>query len=183
MKTIYILLTRSETIVSRLVHLVTADAYTHVSISFDQSLQPLYSSSRKNGRTVFPAGPCTESFYKGYYSRHPFIPCALYELQVSDESYAAAKREVEGIIARSNEYRFNIIGLFLCRMNVPYHRKTHFFCSQFVSEILTRSHALELPKDTSLMRPIDYTTLPELHCKFRGRIFELVRSRNALMLT
>lgn len=32
MKSIYIMLTRSETILSRLVYLVTRDAYTHASI-------------------------------------------------------------------------------------------------------------------------------------------------------
>ena len=48
MKSIYILLTRSTTILSRLVYLITRDKYTHVSISFEKDLQPLYSSGRKN---------------------------------------------------------------------------------------------------------------------------------------
>ena len=47
MKSIYILLTKSDTVVSKAIHLVTADQYTHVSISFDKTLQPLYSFSRK----------------------------------------------------------------------------------------------------------------------------------------
>ena len=56
MKSIYILLTRSDTVLSRIVHLFTAARYTHVSIAFDGELQTVYSSSRKNGRTLFPAG-------------------------------------------------------------------------------------------------------------------------------
>ena len=60
MKTIYILLTRSGTLLSNVVHLLTRDTYTHASISFDHELQPLYSSARKNGVTMFPAGPCRE---------------------------------------------------------------------------------------------------------------------------
>ena len=70
MKSIYILLTRSTTILSRLVYLITRDKYTHVSISFEKDLQPLYSSGRKNGCTLFPAGPCKESFYYGYMRKH-----------------------------------------------------------------------------------------------------------------
>ena len=60
MKTIYILLTRSTTILSRLVHFVTEDTYTHAALAFDEELRTLYSSSRKNGKTLFPAGPCVE---------------------------------------------------------------------------------------------------------------------------
>lgn len=173
MKTIYILLTKSETILSKIVHFVTADAYTHASIAFDGNLQTIYSSSRKNGRTLFPAGPCREYLHKGYYRQHPQIPCAVYELKVSEETYENAIGEVEQIIEKADQYHFNIIGLLLCRFNIPYHRKHYFFCSQFVSEVLQRSRAVKLPKDTSLMRPIDYTRLPGLFCRFEGYLSDL----------
>lgn len=181
MKKIYILLTRSTTVLSKMVGLFTSDQYTHVSISFEESLQPMYSSSRKNGETLFPAGPCTENFYQGYLKKHPQIPCALYELNVSDEVYYAAKAEVEQIIAHADEYGFNIIGLMLCGMNIPYHRSDSYFCSQFVGEILHKSRAIKLPKDTSLMRPSDYMTIPELVCRFTGRLQELLQRRDLLI--
>lgn len=170
MKTIYIVLTRSTTILSRLVYLFTGAEYTHASISFEKGLQPMYSSSRKNGCTLFPAGPCKESFYHGYLKEHRDIPCAVYELEVSEEVYEKAKREVERIMQNADEYHFNILGLVLCHFNIPYQRKRNFFCSQFVSEVLKRSRALKLPKQSSLMRPSDYMEIPELVCSFRGCI-------------
>ena len=175
MKTIYVLLTKSTTLLSKIVGLVTSDTYTHASIAFDDDLQTAYSSSRKNGRTLFPAGPCRENFQVGYYKKHPQIPCSVYQLQVSDEAYESAKREVAQIMAETDRYHFNIIGLLLCRFNIPCHRKHYFFCSQFVGEILRRSRALTLPKDTSLMRPSDYMKLPELRCCFRGRLDDLLQ--------
>lgn len=175
MKSIYILLTKSNTILSRIVYLITADTYTHASISFDKNFNFLYSSSRKNGRTIFPAGPCREYLLRGYYKKNPYIPCAVYELRVSDEVYEKARREAEGIIRNADKYHFNIIGLVLCRMNIPYHRKYNFFCSQFVSEVLHRSQALSLPKDTSLMRPCDYMELPELRLLFKGNLKTLTK--------
>lgn len=183
MKTIYILLTRSNSVLSRLIHIATDENYTHVSISFEKSLQPLYSSSRKNGRTIFPAGPCIEEFHRGYYKRNLFIPCALYELQVSDEVYFMAKQEVEQIINHSANYRYNIIGLLLCQMNIPFHRERHFFCSQFVGEVLYRSHALRMKKDTSLIHPCDYMKAPELVCQFQGRLNDLLQERAYLIVT
>lgn len=177
MKTIYIILTKSETILSKIVHFVTADTYTHVSIAFDRDLQTLYTSSRKNGRTLFPAGPCTESLYSGYFKRHSQIPCAVYELQVSDEAYEKTKLEVERIMTDADQYHFNIIGLLLCQFNISYHRKHYFFCSQFVSEVLHRSKVISFPKDTSLMKPSDYMQLPELRCRFRGCLCELAEQK------
>lgn len=174
MKTIYIVLTRSTTIVSKLVYLFTAADYTHVSISFDKELQPLYSSSRKNGTTMFPAGPCIESFQRGYLKKHREIPCAVYELEVTDEVYDKAKREVARIMRNSDDYHFNILGLILCYFNIPYHRKGYYFCSQLVSEVLLRSDAVPLPKDPELMRPSDYAGIKGLSCCYRGCLGDVV---------
>lgn len=60
MKTIYILLTRSGTLLSNLVYRLTGARYTHASLAFDEDLSCLYSSTRKNGYTMFPAGPSRE---------------------------------------------------------------------------------------------------------------------------
>jgi inositol transport system substrate-binding protein len=122
---------------------------------------------------MFPAGPCKEHLNGGYFKRHPHIPCAVYELQVTDKVYANAKLEVEKIMAESGHYHYNILGLILCQFNIPFHRKHYYFCSQFVSEILYRSHAMTFPKDTSLMHPSDYMNIPELYCSFRGNLSEL----------
>lgn len=175
MKKIYILLTKSSTPLSKAVGFVTSDRYTHVSIAFDAGLQPLYSSSRKNGETLFPAGPCTENLQRGYLKRHPQIPCALYELTVCDEAYLAAKAEAEWIIAHADNYGFNLIGLMLCGLNISHRSKRNYFCSQLVGEILQKSRALELPKDASLMRPSDYMEFPELVCCFAGNLQELTK--------
>ena len=172
---IYILLTRTTTILSRVVHLITADDYTHVSLSFNENLRPLYSSSRKNGRTLFPAGPCRERLNIGYWKAHRDVPCAVYRLEVSEEVYEKAKREVEKIMISSDEYHFNIIGFVLCKLNIAYNRKRNYFCSQFVSEILSKSNAIELPKEVSLMKPSDYMELPELVCCFKGYLNEFQR--------
>ena len=49
MKSIYIFLTRTESITSKMVKFFTNDKYTHSAIAFDKELFYLYSSGRKNG--------------------------------------------------------------------------------------------------------------------------------------
>mgnify|MGYP006988175271 CR=1 FL=1 len=95
MKTLYIFLTRSGTLVSNLVYALTGAEYTHISLAFDENLNTLYSSTRKNGYTMFPAGPSREYLNKGVFRLRENIPCALYALEVPDEAYARAKRRAE----------------------------------------------------------------------------------------
>lgn len=55
-KTVYILLTRSGTWFSRLIHLATDDCYTHASIGLDGPAGPFYSFGRLDPRFALPAG-------------------------------------------------------------------------------------------------------------------------------
>lgn len=177
MKSIYILLTKSETYISKMIKLATNDKYTHVSISFDDCLQPLYSFARFQIDTPLPAGLRMEPFDSGFYQKYPHIPCALYELQVDNDVYKTAKAEVDRMMSIAPLYRYNIMGLIFCKLNIPFNRKYHYFCSEFVSEILEKSNALTLPKEPSLMRPSDYTKMETLACLYEGELYELIALR------
>lgn len=182
MRSIYILLTKSDTWVSKIIRMMTDDRYTHASISFEDSLQPLYSFSRKFVNMPLPAGLRTEPLTKGFFQKYKYIPCALYELQVSEDVYWTARQEVEQMMKDAPSYRFNVIGLILCRLNIPFHRERRYFCSEFVSEVLSRSKALPLPKEPSLMRPNDYTKIPALSCIFEGCLNLLIQQKARLSL-
>lgn len=173
MKTLYIFLTRSGTLLSNLVYSLTGAQYTHISLAFDEDLSTLYSSTRKNGYTMFPAGPSREYLNRGVFLMRENIPCALYALEVTDEVYTRAKRRTQHMMHHGELYRFNSLGLLLCWMHIRWQRRRHYFCSQFVSEVLEQSGALALPKDSTLMHPNDYTLLPQLKCLYKGRLADL----------
>ena len=44
----------------------------------------------------------------------PHIPCAVYKIEVDEETYLKAKGEVEQMLKNADYYRFNILGLWLC---------------------------------------------------------------------
>ena len=136
--------------------------------AFDEDLSTLYSSTRKNGYTMFPAGPSREYLNRGLFLQRENIPCALYALEVSEEAYARARRRAEHMMNHGHLYRFNSLGLLLCWLHIRWQRRRHYFCSQFVSEVLEKSGAVDLPKDSTLMHPSDYTTLPGLECLYTG---------------
>jgi len=86
-----------------------------------------------------------------------------------------AKRQVDRMMKRQKKYRFSVLGLILCRLSIPFHRKHFYFCSEFVGSILEDSNALSLPKDPSLMRPNDYSKFSDMSCKFEGRLNTLLQ--------
>ena len=181
MKTLYIFLTRSGTLLSNLVYRLTGAQYTHISLAFDENLSTLYSSTRKNGYTMFPAGPSREYLNRGVFRLRPEAPCALYALEVSEEAYIRARRRADHMMAHGKLYRFNVLGLVLCAMHIRWQRRRHYFCSQFVSDVLEKSGALELPKASTLMHPSDYAELPQLRCLYRGTLADLPQRQSMEM--
>lgn len=176
---IYILLSRSNTLLSRTIHLATGDEYTHVSIAFDEDLRSLCSFARRYSALPLPAGLVQEQIDGGYMRSHGDMSCMLGYLSVSEDCYQAAREMAAEMLSHSRDYRYSLKGLAMCRLGIPEERPQRFFCSQFVAELLQRSGAVELEKPASLMRPQDIAQLPMLHCLYRGEISGLGRSRAA----
>jgi len=169
-RTVYILLTRSQTWFSRLIHFATDDAFTHASIGLEGPRGPFYSFARRNPALALPAGLVEERAGSGFFSRHPCIPCALYALEVSEEVYEALGRRVKGMYERRGEYRYNLLGAVACFFRRPLSRRGHYFCSEFVAEVLEEAGAAELPCPPALTRPMDLCRLERLRPVLRGQV-------------
>lgn len=157
--TIHILLTRSGTCFSRLIHLATQDRYTHASIGLDGPQGPFYSFGRKYEYFALPAGLVEEQVSP----RRRAVPCCLYELTVSEESYRRLRRRLRSMYARREEYGYNLLGTLACYFNLSLRRRHHYFCSQFVADLLQDCGAVDLPKPPALLRPIDFCQIEGLH--------------------
>ena len=182
MRSIYVLLTHTGTYISKTIRVFTKAKYTHASISFEDGLQPLYSFSRKYVYLVLPGELHNEPLETGFFKRHSNIPCAVYEVKVSEEVYQKAKAVVNDMLTDDVNYKFSVLGLLPCGLQIPHNRRRHYFCSEFVSKVLDESGALELPKEKSLMRPNDYTSVPNLNCIYEGKLNELI-AQNKLKLS
>ena len=173
MKNIYILLTRSQTIVSRLVHLSTGDTYTHASIAWDDELTTLCSFARRHTALPLPAGLVREELCGGYYDLHRYMPCALLRLPVEDETHRLLRQQIEEMFTDAARYRYSVAGLLCCRAGRELERDGRCFCSQFVAGMLERCGAVTLPKPASLMRPEDLLDLPGVRVVHIGRLCDL----------
>ena len=111
MKNIYILLTRSDTIVSRAILFCTGADYTHASLAYDGELNSLSSFARRDPRFALPAGLVRENICEGFYALHDGIPCMLLSLTVSDEAHRRIAERVESMLSVREEYGYSLLGL------------------------------------------------------------------------
>ena len=111
MKNIYILLTRSDTIVSRAILFCTGADYTHASLAYDGELNSLSSFARRDPRFALPAGLVRENICEGFYALHDGIPRMLLSLTVSDEAHRRIAERVESMLSVREEYGYSLLGL------------------------------------------------------------------------
>lgn len=106
--------------------------------------------------------------------REPY-PCRLYEMEVSPQKYDAIKYTINGFIARKNIYRYSVLGVILELFHIPVIQKHHYFCSQFVAEVLENTDAVHLEKSSALYYPCDLIKLPNKAKIFEGNLQSFLR--------
>jgi len=166
---VYILLTRSRTLFSRLIGLATDDAFTHASIGLDGPGGRFYSFARLYDPLALPAGMVEE--HRRWHSRAwSGTPCRLYELRVPAPVYRRLRRRLDAMYTQRERYGYNLLGVLACWFQCPLPRRRHFFCSQFVAQLLVECGAAELEKPPALVRPADLERLEGLRPVSQGAV-------------
>ena len=124
---VYILLTDTGTLFTKLIKLYTKKPYNHASISFDSELSEVYSFGRKTTRNPFIGGFVKEDVDKGLFKE---ANCAVYALTVNEVELQKMNGYIKEIEAQKGEYRYNLLGLLGFLLNKPIKRKKAFFCSR-----------------------------------------------------
>ena len=137
--------------------------YTHATIGLGEDLNTFYSFVHKG----FIVEKVTRYLKP---DRDPF-PCALYEITVPPSIYRRIKKMLLAYAARKQQLRYTQLGLVLALMlRIPYKRRDHYFCSQFVAEVLQRGRAAHLPRKSMLYFPKDFHKLKETNLVFTGNL-------------
>ena len=118
MKKIYVVLTHTGTILSRITKSYTKDEFSHCSISLDIQLNHMYSFGRLNPYNAFWGGFVHEYIDKGTFKRFYKTVAKIYVLRVSDEQYEKIKNTIMKIQANKEKYKFNILGLFAAGFHI-----------------------------------------------------------------
>lgn len=149
---IYLLLTDTGSILTRIIKLFTRKKYNHVSLAFDAELADTFSFGRKKANNPFIGGFIHEDVTSAFYSQ---AKCAVYSLTVSEEQAAVMRGYVSSFEKDKEKYHYNLLGLFPALFNKVWDRENYFFCSHFVSTVLVEGDVLQANKPVALMRPAD----------------------------
>ena len=136
MKKIYIVLTRTGTILSKIVGFYTKDEFTHSSISLDKELNEMYSFGRLNPYNAFVGGFVHEHIDSGTFKRFYKTIAKVYSLEIEDSQYRRIQELIEHFLKNRKEYKFNKRGLFLIAINKKVKKHKSFYCAEFVKYIL-----------------------------------------------
>ena len=159
MKTITILLTKYSDIFSKFISLISKGSYTHASISIDENEDIFYSFN-----------------YKGFAIEKPKIKkhkkilkdCLKIKIQVPEYIYKSIKQKINTFFEKKEEWSYARLGVILCLLHIPYKFEKHYFCSQFVAEILKETGAINLNKKSELCLPYH---LIDIDCLYSSKQF------------
>lgn len=160
MKHIYIAMVQLPTLANRCATMLTKFPCIHASISFDENLEKLYAFQIKNKDTPLVGGLVEETQAIYFHGKNNiYIKELVFKIPVTDNEYENMKLFVNNI-KNDSEYIFNYVSaLFMFFIGgVKSYKAYH--CIEFISEVLSLTTTIKLPKKNHKMLPQDlYKTL------------------------
>ena len=164
---IFILLTKFPSTGANVLHRLTGCGYTHASIGLEEDMNTFYSFVTK--------GFIVEKLTRYLKPDRPPFPCLLYEIAVPERTYREIGALLSDFVRKQPLLRYNKLGVVLGLLHIARKRENHYFCSQFVAEIVRRGQAAPLVKDSALYFPKDLQALRGTRELFRGDLLGLTQ--------
>jgi hypothetical protein len=152
-KKIFVVLTRSRTTLSRIIHRVTRDEYTHAAIALDENLYYMFSFGRRRASNPFFGCFKRESLNDEIYEGCAGLPGVVLEIPVTPGQYDAICSMIELFLLDSHRYGYNTLGLAKNLIGLPGENNARFFCSEFVYYVLRESGVCDLGVSRGGVRP------------------------------
>ena len=166
MKKIYIILTYTGTMLSKIIKYYTGDEFSHVSIALDPQLRKMYSFGRLNPYNPFWGGFVHKGINIGTFKRFSRTRAKIYSLEVDDEQYEKLKYAISYIKKLRKYYKFNTLGLFAVGFKIKIRSDKSFYCAEFVKHVLEEANIETMLPD--LVKPEDFKLIKNLKLEYDG---------------
>ena len=170
-KQIYIVLSQTGSILSKLLKKITQAEYNHVSISLSADLQPMYSFGRRHPYNPFWGGFVQEFPHVGTFKRFSETTVVVLTVNVSEEKYEAICAMLDKMLREQKRYHYNFIGLLFAAFHVVHKRNHHYYCSEFVRDVFLKFQIEGWDRLNSIVHPIDFLALSYTPV-YRGKLIE-----------
>ena len=174
MKHIYVVLSQSGSIVSKMIKHKTKKEYNHCSIAFDSSLTIMYSMGR-----LYPNNPLIGRFVReipniGTYKKFKNTTCKVLEVPVNDESYRLMKTEVERLLAHGVKYDYS--GLILGAVGITSYNHSTYVCSTLLRHIFIVG-GLDVSFLPEIPHPVDFEKMENYKVVYKGLLNNINKKR------
>ncbi len=169
-RTIFILLTNTGSVPTKIIQVYTKAPYNHVSISFTKDLRRFYSFGRKKYYNPLFGGFVVESIDSKIYEYFSETTCSIFSLEVDLHVYYRMRKVIKEFEKEKDKYVYSFIGLLGVIAKVPIEREYGYFCSQFVATVLEKSGLNLFNKSPGLVTPNDFMKVKELNHIYSGKL-------------
>jgi hypothetical protein len=163
-KKIYILLTKHKNVTALLLRLFTWNAYTHSSIALERD-GAHYSFNPVRGFTI----------ERPIHKKRGKTQCRLYCVEVDERTHAEIESRIKWFVDNPGEYKFNYVGLVLSILRIPVGIGNRYFCSQFVSDLITSTETVALRKRPNRYFPRHFSKEDAFTLTFHGEAADFTR--------
>lgn len=162
---LYIVLLKNMDALGRVIQTYTKEPYSHSLISFDPSMNDLYTFGhklmKKGDKEHMDFGTAHETFNPKT-GRFHYPLNTQYEIFVmffNEKQIKAVRKTIDDIFTNHEKYKYNIAGLIQYIFKIPRTNPQKLFCSQFVSMVLNSGKPDLLDRDPSMYTPSNLMTL------------------------
>lgn len=167
---IYIVISQTGTILSRILKIITGAKYNHASISLARDLQTMYSFGRLWAYNPFLGGFVQESLRYGTFRRFKNAEAVVAAIPVTEECYQQMQEFLDNMYVDRKNYHYNYIGLFLAGVKIQYCSKNTYYCSEFVKDVLIRFEIMEERQFEPIVQPIHILEQLQDYVVYRGKL-------------
>lgn len=167
---VYIVVTQTGTILSRLLKIITGAPYNHVSVTLDSTLNTMYSFGRKNPYNPFWGGFVVESPRFGTFKRFSETEAVVLCVDITESQKQRIGETLSDMYENRNRYHYNTLGLLLASVRIRYRRENRYYCSEFVKALLTDFGVVDPAAIGDIPKPVEFLKIQEGTILFCGKL-------------
>ncbi len=153
---IYVVISQTGTMLSRILKLITKAEYNHASLSLVRDLRTMYSFGRLNPYNPIIGGFVMESPYWGTFKRFDQTQAIVLRIPVTEEQYLALENHLQQMYGEKQKYHYNYLGLFLAWFSIAYQQENYYYCSEFIRDTLDRFAIVDAERFEKIVKPENF---------------------------
>ncbi len=171
-KSVYVVLSQTGTILSRLLKVLKGKKYNHSSISLNKDLSDMCSFGRLNAYNPFIGGFVHESVYYGTFKRFNKTQVLILEIKISEYEYDNIIKYISSIEEEKSLYKYDVLGLLLAGFHVNYERDRALYCSKFVMNALNKGDIEVFLEMGNIAQPMDFMGISGAKIIYQGQLVQ-----------